>query len=65
MMLYVRMALYFVFAGMAQMGLIDFNADTGTVSFTVDDLQLLIGGLAGYIGTFYASRVAKRKGGAT
>ena len=65
MTLYIRMALYFAFASMASAGLIDFDDASGTVSFTVDSLVLGISGLVGYLVTFWASRIAKRKGGAT
>lgn len=59
------MILYFVFAGLASQGLVVFDGEAGTVTLHVESIVLLISGVAGYVGTFYASRVAKKKGGPT
>lgn len=64
-MLYLRMALYLVFGVLAGQGLVVFDADSGSVTFKIDDLMMAGTALAGFVGTFWASRVAKRKGGAT
>lgn len=61
----LRMVLYFVFAGLASQGLVVFDAEAGTVTFQVEDLALIASGLAGYLATFWSSRWAKRRGGAT
>ena len=65
MALFIRMALYAVFAILAGQGLVIFDHDAGTVTFRIDDVVLLISGAIGFVGTFWASRVAKAKGGAT
>ena len=65
MTLYIRMALYLVFGVMAGQGLVIFDADAGTVTFKVDDLLIVGTALAGFVGTFLTSRIAKAKGGAT
>lgn len=64
-MLYLRMFLYLVFGTLAGQGIVIFDNETGTVSFNIEDIMLLASGLLGYIGTFYASRVAKARGGHT
>lgn len=64
-MLTVRMVLYFLFAALAGQGLVVFDQQAGTVTFRVDDLMLLASGTGGYVATFWASRLAKRRGGAT
>lgn len=65
MMLYIRMALYALFAGLAGAAIGDFEAATGTYTITVDQLLEIIGPIVGFIATFIASRVAKKRGGAT
>jgi hypothetical protein len=65
MSLYIRMGLYLVFGVLAGQGLVLFDADTGTVSFKIDDLLVIGTALVGYFGTFLSSRVAKAKGGMT
>ena len=65
MTLYIRMALYLVFGVLAGQGLVIFDADAGTVTFKVDDLMVLGTALAGFLGTFFSSRIAKAKGWAT
>jgi len=64
-MLYVRMFLYLVFGAMAGQGLVIFDADTGDVSFNIEDVMTLAQGLVGFVATFASSRVAKSNGGAT
>jgi hypothetical protein len=59
MMLAVRMFLYLVFGALAGQGLVVFDQTAGTVTFRVEDLMLIVTGLAGYLGTFVASRFAK------
>ncbi len=61
----LRMMLYFVFASLANEGIVLFDAGTGTVSFKVDDLALLASGVVGYLGTFVAGRWFKARGGST
>jgi len=65
MALAIRMALYLVFGILAGQGLVIFDADAGTVTFKVDDLMILGTAMAGFVGTFITSRLAKAKGGAT
>jgi hypothetical protein len=65
MMLYIRMALYALFALLAGQGLILYDHEAGTVTFRVEDLALLASGAVGYVGTFVAGRVAKSHGGKT
>ena len=65
MSLYIRMGLYLAFGVLAGQGLVIFDASTGTVSFQIDDVLVIGTALAGYFGTFLASRAAKAKGGVT
>lgn len=60
----IRMILYAVFAGLAGVGLGDLDAE-GVYSVRVEDLAEIIIGAIGFLGTFWASRVAKRNGGVT
>lgn len=64
-MLAIRMILYAICAGAAGYGLATFDPAAGTLTIQVDELAKIIGGIAGFLGTFYASRVAKRNGGNT
>lgn len=66
MMLYIRMVLYAIFAGIAgqELGL-DFNQTTGMISFHVDDAAKIVTGVLGYVLTFVASRYASARGGKT
>ena len=64
-MLYLRMFLYLVFGVLAGQGLVVFDAASGTVTFKVEDLLTLGGALAGFVGTFAASRIAAARGGKT
>lgn len=66
MFLTIRMVLYFAFASLSGTGIgIFFDPATGMVSFSIDALANVIAGGLGFIGTFWVSRVAKRRGGAT
>ena len=65
MMLYIRMALYAAFAGLAGMGYGEMSADGAHFSVSIDMLAEVIGGTIGFVGTFIASRIAKARGGAT
>ena len=65
MSLYIRMVLYALSAGAAGYGLATFDPTTGTVTIQLDTLAQVLGGIATFVGTFIASRVAKRNGGAT
>ncbi len=60
--LYIRMGLYFIFAAAASQGLVEFDKDTGEVTFLVDDVVLVITGIVGYLATFWTSRIAKKQG---
>ncbi len=64
-MLYIRMSLYAVFAALASAGLVDYNPDAGTVTFQVESLALGLSGAVGFVGTFWTSRIAKKRGGKT
>ena len=63
--LFIRMVLYLAFAGLAGAGIGSFENATGDYSVNADDLVTVIVGLAGYAGTFIASRFAKARGGKT
>lgn len=66
MFLYIRMVLYFAFGSLSGMGIgIRFDPASGLVSFSIDALANVIAGALGFVGTFAASRVAKRMGGKT
>ncbi len=65
MMLFVRMALYALSAGMAGYGIGTYDAGAGTLTFQIDQLAEVIAGAVAFIATFAASRIAKRRGGAT
>ena len=65
MALYIRMALYALFAGLAGMGVGELSADGAHFSVSLDMLAEVIGGTIGFVGTFIASRIAKARGGAT
>ncbi|MCA0856168.1 hypothetical protein [Phaeobacter italicus] len=65
MTLYIRMFLYLAAGVLAGQGLAIFDAEAGTVTFKIDSLAQALTGLATFIGTFAASRIAKRRGGAT
>lgn len=65
MSLYIRMALYALFAGVAGFGFATFDWEAGTVTFQIDEIAQMLGGAVGFVGTFWASRIAKKKGGAT
>jgi hypothetical protein len=61
MSLAIRMVLYAMFSALATTGLVDFNADTGDVSFSLMSIELILTGAIGYVATFAASRFAKVK----
>jgi hypothetical protein len=61
MMLYVRMALYFLFPILASQGLVIWNEEAGTVTFQVEDLVVVIMGVVGFVMTFITSRFATKK----
>ena len=65
MALYIRMALYFMFAAVAGQGVGTFDQTTGDLTLHVESLATVLAGLAGYVVTFVAGRVAKARGGAT
>ena len=65
MMLYIRMALYALFAGLAGMGIGEISADGAHFTLSIDLLAEVIGGAIGFVGTFIVGRIAKRRGGAT
>ena len=60
-MLYIRMALYALCAGAAGYGLATFDPQAGTVTFQIDELAKMLGGAAGFVATFIASRYAKHR----
>ena len=64
-MLYIRMALYLIGGALAGYGLATFDPEAGTITFQIDALAQIIVGFTGYVGTFRASRIAKKRGGAT
>lgn len=64
MALAIRMFLYALFAGLAGVGVGDLSPD-GLYAVSVNDLAEILVGIAGFVGTFWMSRVAKRNGGVT
>lgn len=64
-MLYVRMVLYALSAGLAGYGVATFDPTAGTLTIQLDELAKIVTGIVGFIGTFAASRIAKKNGGAT
>ncbi len=64
-MLYIRMALYLLGGLLAGQGLAIFDAEAGTITFEIDSLAQALSGLGAFALTFCASRVSKRRGGAT
>lgn len=65
MALYLRMALYYLFASLSGTGWLEWDAVNKTVLISVDDMvPALMGGL-GFLGTFFASRVSAARGGKT
>ena len=66
MFLVVRMILYAAFAMLSGTGIgLYFDPGTGMVSMSVYAMSHLIVGAVGFFGTFWASRIAKRRGGQT
>lgn len=65
MMLLVRMVLYALSAGLAGYGIGTYDAGAGVYSVSLDQLSEVIAGAGAFIATFVASRIAKRRGGAT
>lgn len=65
MILYIRMVLYAIFAGLAGAEIGAFEASSGTYTVSVDELAYLIVPIVGYAATFAASRIAKARGGKT
>lgn len=61
----IRMILYLAAGILAGQGLAVFDPDAGTLTFDIDSLAQLLGGLVTFVGTFVASRVAKARGGTT
>ncbi len=60
-LLYVRMALYAVFATIANQGFAVFDTDTGTLTFHLDSLAAIVVGALGFVATFVASRFSTVK----
>ena len=63
--LFVRMALYFVFAWLAGFGFGELDPDGSYFTVSLDQATEIIVGVIGFIGTYIASRVAKARGGKT
>ena len=63
--LYIRMVLYFLFAGLAGFGIGQYDAQAEIYSISVDQTVALIAPILGFVGTFISSRIAKGRGGAT
>lgn len=64
-MLYIRMALYLIGGALAGYGLATFDPEAGTITFQIDALAQALSGLATFLGTFWVSRIAKKRGGVT
>ncbi len=65
MALYIRMALYAIFAGLAGMGYGELSPDGARFSVSIDALAEILVGAIGFAGTFAVSRIAARRGGKT
>ena len=65
MMLLIRMALYFLSAAMTGNGWANAEAGAGLLGSDFEVLAQMIGGALTFLGTFWASRVAKARGGKT
>lgn len=65
MMLLVRMVLYALSAGLAGYGIGTYDAGAGVYSVSLDQLSEIVAGALGFLGTFWVSRIAKRRGGKT
>ncbi len=65
MMLFVRMALYALSAGLAGYGIGTYDAGAGTLTLQIDQLAEVIAGAGVFLATFAASRIAKARGGKT
>lgn len=66
MFLAIRMGLYFIFAAVGGMGIgLQFDQATGDVTFNIDLIATAIVSLIGFVGTFWTSRIVKRRGGRT
>ena len=63
--LFIRMILYGLAAGAATLGVATFDPVAGTVTISLNSLELAVGGVVGYIATFAVSRIAKARGGKT
>lgn len=61
----IRMALYFVFSFLASQGVVMFDQAQGTVTFQIEHVVTVLSGIGGFAATFWASRIAKNKGGST
>jgi len=65
MMLFIRMVLYALSAGLAGYGVGTYDATAGTLTLHLDQLAEIIAGAGAFLATFAASRIAKARGGAT
>ena len=65
MTLYIRMGLYFLFAALSSQGLVVFDQDAGSVTFSIEDVTLILSGALGFLVTYVTSRIAKARGGKT
>ena len=65
MFFFVRMALYFAFAGLAGFGFGELDPAGSHFTVSLDQVAEIIVGVIGFIGTYIASRVAKARGGKT
>jgi len=65
MALYLRMALYYLFASLSGAGWLEWDATDKTVLINVDDMSVALAGAIGFVATYLAGRWAKRRGGAT
>lgn len=61
MSLAIRMMLYALFAGLASLGVVEFDHQSGDVAFNIYSWELAATGLVGYVVTFVSSRYAKVK----
>lgn len=65
MALVIRMILYAISAFLSGYGFAEFNGELGTLTLNLEQLAIILGGAATFVGTFIIGRFAKKKGGVT
>lgn len=65
MLLYVRMALYFLGGWLSGLGFASFDEGTNDLTVNLDDFAVFMSGVLINVGTFIWSRIVKARGGKT